>query len=266
MTDYRRYRAYGEEEKESISGFGFTSREYDEITGLYYYRSRYYDPTIGRFLQKDKYNEAGLLSNDPSVVYNPSQLNNYAYVANNPVNYVDPNGEAIFITTATAITILKVVGAGAALGSAIEVVSTYLKNMYADEEDKKSYLKAAAQGAFKGGVTTTVLIATASLPGSPIIAGITNGFISGNIDYSEMKDKPKNFNNYIVYEMVKGGVLGFMGGKIAETITLKLNFNLPFTGFDFDSLQPVISSGTIESLNLGLKWFEITAHGEELCY
>jgi len=92
MKDYRRYRAYGEEEKESISGFGFTSREYDEITGLYYYRSRYYDPTIGRFMQKDKYNEAGLLNNDPSVVYNPSQLNNYAYVANNPVNYVDPLG------------------------------------------------------------------------------------------------------------------------------------------------------------------------------
>ncbi|MCK9477203.1 MAG: hypothetical protein M0R46_14865 [Candidatus Muirbacterium halophilum] len=95
MKDYRRYRAYGVEEKEPKNGFGFTSREYDEITGLYYYRSRYYDPTIGRFLQKDKYNEAGLLSNDPSVVYNPSQLNNYAYVANNPVNYVDPNGEAV---------------------------------------------------------------------------------------------------------------------------------------------------------------------------
>jgi len=94
MTDYRRYRAYGEEEKAPSNGFGFTSREYDEITGLYYYRSRYYDPTIGRFIQKDNYNEAGLLSDNPEVIYNPSQLNNYAYVANNPVNYIDPWGEA----------------------------------------------------------------------------------------------------------------------------------------------------------------------------
>ncbi|MCK9477198.1 MAG: RHS repeat-associated core domain-containing protein [Candidatus Muirbacterium halophilum] len=246
MTDYRRYRAYGEEEKEPENGFGFTSREYDEITGLYYYRSRYYDPTIGRFIQKDKYNEAGLLSDNPEVIYNPSQLNNYNYVANNPVNYIDPNGEAIFITTATAITILKVVGAGAALGSAIEVVSTYLKNIYADEKDKKSYLKAAAQGAFKGGVTTTVLIATASLPGSPIIAGITNGFISGNIDYSEMKDKPKNFNNYIVYEMVKGGMFGKIG-SLFQT-------------------HPVIVSGFIESTNNIYKTLEIAAYGDELCY
>ena len=65
MKDYRRYRAYGEEVVEASNGFGFTSREYDEITGLYYYRSRYYDPRIGRFLQKDKYNEAGLLSDNP---------------------------------------------------------------------------------------------------------------------------------------------------------------------------------------------------------
>ncbi|MCK9223960.1 MAG: hypothetical protein M0R46_02980 [Candidatus Muirbacterium halophilum] len=73
MTDYRRYRAFGEEMIEPENGFGFTSREYDEISGLYYYRSRYYDAKTGRFLQKDKYNEAGILSNNPSVVYNPSQ-------------------------------------------------------------------------------------------------------------------------------------------------------------------------------------------------
>jgi len=96
MTDYRRYRAYGEEMIEPENGFGFTSREYDNISGLYYYRSRYYDPRIGRFIQKDKYNEAGILNNDPEVIYNPSQLNNYVYVANNPVNYVDPWGEKTY--------------------------------------------------------------------------------------------------------------------------------------------------------------------------
>ena len=31
----------------------FTGREFDKETGLYYYRARYYNPQIGRFLQTD---------------------------------------------------------------------------------------------------------------------------------------------------------------------------------------------------------------------
>ena len=31
----------------------YTGREYDRDTGLYYYRARYYDPEIGRFISED---------------------------------------------------------------------------------------------------------------------------------------------------------------------------------------------------------------------
>jgi hypothetical protein len=51
----------------------------DADTGLYYLRARYYDPSIGRFLTQDPV---------PAV-------NLYAYVGNNPVNYVDPSGLCI---------------------------------------------------------------------------------------------------------------------------------------------------------------------------
>ncbi len=57
----------------------FTGRRYDEDTGLYYYRARYYKPDIGRFLQTDPIGYA-------------SGLNMYTYVGNNPVNYTDPYG------------------------------------------------------------------------------------------------------------------------------------------------------------------------------
>ena len=72
--------------------FGFTSREFDEITDLYFYRSRYYDPTLGRFTQRDKFNEAGFITGNPAVIYNPLQLNDYTYVGNNPLIYTDPWG------------------------------------------------------------------------------------------------------------------------------------------------------------------------------
>lgn len=58
--------------------YGYTGREPDE-TGLMYYRARYYDPTIGRFTQRDP---IGLLGG----------MNLYAYVNGNPVNFVDPTG------------------------------------------------------------------------------------------------------------------------------------------------------------------------------
>jgi hypothetical protein len=46
---------------------------------LYYYRARYYDAHIGRFI-----------SEDPSGI--DGGINLYLYVHNNPVNYVDPTG------------------------------------------------------------------------------------------------------------------------------------------------------------------------------
>jgi len=56
---------------------------YSAETGLYYYRARYYDPLIGRFIREDP---AG---------WNAS-LNYYAYVNNNPVNFTDPTGFCVW--------------------------------------------------------------------------------------------------------------------------------------------------------------------------
>jgi RHS repeat-associated protein len=59
--------------------FQYTGRECDPETSLYYYRARYYDPSVGRFLSEDRLRfEAG--------------PNFYAYVRNNPARYKDPLG------------------------------------------------------------------------------------------------------------------------------------------------------------------------------
>ena len=83
----RTYSAFGETREATGTALAidlaYTGREADPLTGLYYYRARYYDPEIGRFLSEDPIGfEAG--------------VNFYRYVNNNPLSYTDPYGEDIF--------------------------------------------------------------------------------------------------------------------------------------------------------------------------
>ena len=52
------YNVFGEPNATSSIGnpYMFTGRECDSETGLYYYRARYYNPEIGRFLSPDPIN------------------------------------------------------------------------------------------------------------------------------------------------------------------------------------------------------------------
>ena len=60
--------------------FQYTGRESDQETGLYYYRARYYDPNVGRFISEDP------------IVFVGSGTNFYAYVFNSPTVLFDPSG------------------------------------------------------------------------------------------------------------------------------------------------------------------------------
>lgn len=59
--------------------FQFTSREFDSETGLKFYRARYYDSMIGRFISEDPIRFDG-------------GFDFYVYVENNPALYIDPMG------------------------------------------------------------------------------------------------------------------------------------------------------------------------------
>jgi RHS repeat-associated protein len=78
-----RYDAWGSIELGATEpGHAFTGREWDAETGLYYYRARYYDPKIGRFLSEDPIGAEG------------EDTNLYAYVQNRPTVLTDPTGLA----------------------------------------------------------------------------------------------------------------------------------------------------------------------------
>ena len=70
-------------------GRGYTGHEHLPWFGLINMNARLYDPTLGRFL-----------SGDPEVLdmEDLQCLNRYTYCLNNPLAYVDPTGETIWVT------------------------------------------------------------------------------------------------------------------------------------------------------------------------
>jgi len=76
------YDAFGNITSQSNAGhvplYAFTGREWDPDVELYYYRARWFDPTIGQFLSADP------IKDDAN--------NTYRYVNNSPTNGVDPTG------------------------------------------------------------------------------------------------------------------------------------------------------------------------------
>ncbi len=81
VAEHYAYSPYGIANEASGVGnpYLFTGRAFDAETGLYYFRSRYYAPGLGRFLQVDPIGYLG-------------GLNLYGYVENNPLNWLDPFG------------------------------------------------------------------------------------------------------------------------------------------------------------------------------
>jgi RHS repeat-associated protein len=63
----------------ATGGYAFTGREWDAEAGTYYYRARYYDPKLGRFLSEDPIGLDG-------------GVNRYAYVGSSPTTTTDPSG------------------------------------------------------------------------------------------------------------------------------------------------------------------------------
>jgi RHS repeat-associated protein len=81
VTLTRSYDPYGVPlQGAATSGYGYTGREWDAETALYYYRARYYDANVGHFISPDP------LGVDAGV-------NSYVYVDGQTIGSRDPFGE-----------------------------------------------------------------------------------------------------------------------------------------------------------------------------
>ncbi|WP_283949355.1 MULTISPECIES: SpvB/TcaC N-terminal domain-containing protein [Sulfurimonadaceae] len=72
--------------------YRFTGKEYDEMTGLYYFGARYYDPRTSVWQNPDQILSRYMNGQGNDGVYNPRNLNLFTYSYNNPIVLSDPDG------------------------------------------------------------------------------------------------------------------------------------------------------------------------------
>lgn len=132
--------------------FKYRGYYHDQETGFYYLNSRYYDPYMMRFINADGYVSTGQGLNGNNM---------YAYCNNNPVMYVDPNGEFLIptlltiassavatgiFTTTTAVATGVAIGGTAVALSPITNIATVIKS---NIEVKNSDVAAMSDEEFK---------------------------------------------------------------------------------------------------------------------
>jgi len=105
VTDRYDYDAFGSiltQTGSTPNVYLYSGEQLDPNVGFYYMRSRYYKADGGRFVTSDSWF---------GKVFEPGTLHKYAYVANNPVNLVDPSGKQFSVPelalTGTIIGILN---------------------------------------------------------------------------------------------------------------------------------------------------------------
>jgi len=97
--------------------FLFCGEQFDPVTGLYYLRARYMNPSVGRFITMDSYEGS---------ISDPISLHKYLYANANPVMYSDPSGytslgEMVCVSAAISGICMATINAAAYLDGLVSI-------------------------------------------------------------------------------------------------------------------------------------------------
>ena len=139
---------------------------YDEEIGMYYLLSRFYYPYWRRFLTPDNYTYLDF--------ENINELNLFAYCANNPIMYSDPEGKFVLSS------FLIAVGIGAAFGFVGELASDLMEGDGLDHSFRQ-YAGSILSGAI-GGAATGLGLGLLGTLGMSVFGDTLGGIISGEVN------------------------------------------------------------------------------------
>lgn len=191
----------------NLNPFRYRGYYYDTETELYFLKTRYYDPEVGRFISPDSIEYL-----DPETI---NGLNLYAYCNNNPVSNVDPNGNKWWHWLIGAIIIIGLGVATALTGGAAGVI-----------------LGSAFYGAITGAVSSAVI--------GGVIGGISSvvsgdGFFSGFIEGAS--------TGFMSGALIGGAIGALTAGINIATGAVKIVGSAQKTGTFFHRFASNVSAG-----------------------
>ena len=224
-----------------LNPFRYRGYFYDVETGLYYLKSRYYDPTTGRFINMDSITYA-----DPSVI---NGLNLYVYCENNPVMDIDPDGswswkrvfKAVAIVAVAAVVVAAtVVTAGAASVVTTAVVGATVAASASVFEQAVIEDKSFSEVNWgKVGVEALAGAVTSVIPGSGIAASAGRALVGSlitNVGEYYVNGKDLSFFN-IMQDTLGNLFFDFMGNKFGQGTSWIADKFFPYSNMNYSTLQ-----------------------------
>lgn len=158
----------------NINPIRYRGYYYDTETGFYYLQTRYYDPTICRFINADNYELVAELSQTVG------QLNLYAYANNNPIMYTDETGEGILATILFGALLGATISGGFAIAK--EVIA---KGWSIENWDWKQIGLSALGGGVAGAISAIPLGGWIGALGFGGLGSVAGGYITGSVNSLE---------------------------------------------------------------------------------
>ncbi len=218
-TDYYPFGLAHELNDLGINKYLFSGKELQDVAigsmgllGMYDFGSRYYNPYLGRWF--------GI---DPAL----QMTNPYIYCGNNPMTYVDPDGEWFFTILSGIIP-----GLQPFLPAAIQLDMSWMKG---------GFQSAAAGGSFWQGAGKGLASGAAGVGASFLTAGVGNLFGHGLGSWGT--------------ELLRAGAHGLIGGGMST-----LNGNNFWQGFGTNAISSFAGSG-LSALGMSNKFLPYTMGG-----